>query len=91
MPEDRQEASRREQVPWDVPLDLDAIARAGIPTLVICSDWDPGFTAVARHLAERLSGQLVELPGANHFFMAEGEAIAAAVASHWRAHDTPRG
>jgi len=47
VPTNRQEASRREQVPWDVDLDVDRIAAAWIPTLVICGGWDPGFTAVA--------------------------------------------
>ena len=31
VPADRREASRREQVPWDVDLDIDAIAAAEVP------------------------------------------------------------
>jgi pimeloyl-ACP methyl ester carboxylesterase len=89
VPTDRQEASRREQVPWDVELDLDAIAGTGIPTLVMCGDWDPGFTAVARHLADRLSGRLVEFSDADHFFMANGPDIGAEVESFWKANNPP--
>lgn len=86
VPQDRQEASRREQVPWDVDLDLVAIATAAVPTLVISADWDLGFSAIGRHLAEQLRGRHVQLAGDNHFFMANGPAIADAVADHWRTH-----
>lgn len=87
VPADRQEASRREQVPWDVELDLDAIAGASIPTLVICGDWDPGFSAVCRHLASRLDGRLVEYPGANHFFMEQGPQLSSEVTTFWTEND----
>jgi pimeloyl-ACP methyl ester carboxylesterase len=85
IPEDRQIASMREEVPWDVPLDLGPIRSASIPTLVIAGGWDPGFLAVAEHLASELDGRLVTYPDANHFFMAEGPSIAAEVEAHWSA------
>lgn len=85
IPADRQEASRREQVPWDVEIDLEPIRAAGVPTLAISGDWDPGFVAVARHVADALGGRHVQYEGADHFFMQNGPDIAAEVAAHWSA------
>lgn len=86
VPTDRQEASRREQVPWDVDLELGPITSNGIPALVICGGWDPGFTAVAEHLATSLGGRLLRYPDADHFFMTRGADIAAEVSAFWTVH-----
>jgi pimeloyl-ACP methyl ester carboxylesterase len=89
VPPDRQEASRREQVPWDVDIDLDRIAEAGVPTLVLCGGWDAGFRAVATHLATALSGRLVEFPDADHFFFANAPDIGRELEQWWRQHELP--
>ncbi len=86
-PLDRVLASMREQVPWDVDLDLDAIAAHNVPTVVFCGDWDPGFTAVARHITEHVGGRLVEYPGAGHSFAERWGDIATELARFWRAHE----
>lgn len=84
VPPDRKEASRREQVPWDVDLDLEPIAAAGVPTLVLCGGWDEGFRAVATHIAELVPGRLVEYPDADHFFFAHASDIGREVGAWWR-------
>lgn len=89
LPEGRAAAAMREEIPWLVDLDLDAIAVAGIPVLVVCGGWDAGFTAVSRRLAERLGGRLLEFPRADHFFLEEWRVITQEVAALWhRAEDT---
>ncbi len=87
IPVDRKAASMREQVAWDLPLDLSAIAGARIPSLVVCGDWDAGFVAVARHLGHALSGQVLQLDSASHFFDGRWPAIAAELERFWREVD----
>ncbi|PZS34809.1 MAG: hypothetical protein DLM58_05075 [Pseudonocardiales bacterium] len=87
IPTDRKVASMCEQVPWDVELDLDRIADARIPTLVVSGDWDPGFVAVSRHLAKALSGRVIEYAGASHFFDERWNDIANELERFWRAVD----
>jgi pimeloyl-ACP methyl ester carboxylesterase len=87
IPLDRKIAAMREQVPWDVSLDLRPIADASIPTLVICGDWDTGFTAVSQHLANELPGRVVQLPGATHFFDDHWGDIVREIESFWNQVD----
>jgi len=87
IPIERKVAAMREQVAWDVDLDLCPIADAQIPTLVICGDWDPGFIAPSRHLARELSARLVEYAGASHFFDERWSDIANEIEGLWRAVD----
>jgi pimeloyl-ACP methyl ester carboxylesterase len=87
IPNERKVASMREQVPWDVELDLDLIAAAQIPTLVVCGDWDPGFVAVSRHLAKALSGRVIEYADTSHFFDTRWNAIANELERFWRTVD----
>jgi pimeloyl-ACP methyl ester carboxylesterase len=87
IPTERKVASMREQVAWDPELNLDAIADAHIPTLVVCGDWDPGFVAVSRHLATALSGHVIEYAESSHFFDERWNDIADELARFWRAVD----
>ncbi|HVT21679.1 MAG TPA: alpha/beta fold hydrolase [Mycobacteriales bacterium] len=87
VPADRQEASRREQSPWEVDIDLNAIAAAGVPTLVICGGWDPGFQAVGAHLTAALAARYVEFPDADHFFFNNAADIGREVEQWWRRHE----
>jgi hypothetical protein len=59
----------------------------GAETLDVFGLWDPGFTAVTGHIADRLSGRLVQFAGADHFFMADGPDRAAEVAAFWNANN----
>ena len=46
--------------------DLDAVAAAGVPSLVLSGDHDPALEASCDALAERLGAQRDRLPGAGH-------------------------
>lgn len=91
VPQEYKEASMREQVPWDVPLDLDTIRASGIPTLVVTGDWDNGFRAVARELVLRLAGRHLELQGADHFFIQHWPLIAIELAKFWTENESTSG
>jgi pimeloyl-ACP methyl ester carboxylesterase len=70
-------SSWHERPPWEAQPDLEAIATAGVPTLVVRGGWrdmpraareraGAAFGAVCDVLVERLGAQLVEFPEAAH-------------------------
>jgi pimeloyl-ACP methyl ester carboxylesterase len=60
---------------WDANPTIDAIAAAGIPTLVVTGGWNPGFEAIADELTQRLHGQRLVINAGHHFpHLAGGEA-----------------
>lgn len=85
IPPRLKEASQREQVPWDVPLDLPKLSAAGIPTLVVVGGWDAGFTAAGRLVAEALDARLVEHTDADHFFFQSWPSIVQEAVRLWDA------
>jgi pimeloyl-ACP methyl ester carboxylesterase len=52
--------------PGEARPDLEAIAAAGVPTLIVSGDHHPAIEAVCDELAERLNGQRAKLPGRGH-------------------------
>ncbi len=88
VPVERKAAAMREQRLWEADLDLAPLVAAAVPTLVICGDWDPGFTAVSEHLAAVLRGHLLRLDGATHFFDGRWPAIRDELEAFWRSPTT---
>jgi pimeloyl-ACP methyl ester carboxylesterase len=56
----------REPLPWDAPIDLDLLAAARFPKLVVSGDWHPAFEAVCDVLTARLDAGRLVLPGSGH-------------------------
>jgi pimeloyl-ACP methyl ester carboxylesterase len=63
---------RRHRHAWDGDLPLDAIATAGLPTLVVTSGEQPAFDAVADHLAAVLDARREYVPGQGHLVQLVG-------------------
>lgn len=57
---------RYEPAPWTAPIELDTIAAAPFPRLVVSGAWHPAFSAVCDTLAERLEAEHLVLPGFGH-------------------------
>lgn len=57
---------RRHRYAWDGELPLDAVARSGLPTLVVTSGEHPAFDAVGDHLAAVLDARREYVPGEGH-------------------------
>jgi pimeloyl-ACP methyl ester carboxylesterase len=66
---------RRHRHAWDGELPLDAIAAAGLPTLVLTSGEQPAFDAVADHLAAVLDARREYVPGQGHLVQLVGEPL----------------
>lgn len=52
--------------PWDAEIDLDAVAAAPCPKLVVSGEWIPSIEAVANVLTERLHAERLYVAGAGH-------------------------
>jgi pimeloyl-ACP methyl ester carboxylesterase len=52
--------------PWEAEPDLEAVAGAGVPALVVSGDHEPVLEEVCDSLATRLAAQRERLPGAGH-------------------------
>jgi pimeloyl-ACP methyl ester carboxylesterase len=52
--------------PGEAQPDLEAIAAAGVPSLIVSGDHHPAMEAVCDVLAERLGGERTHLPGRGH-------------------------
>ncbi len=50
----------------DPPADVTAVARTGLPSLVLSGDHDPAVEAACDTMAERIGAQRDRLPGAGH-------------------------
>jgi pimeloyl-ACP methyl ester carboxylesterase len=66
-------ASRLEPLPWEARIPLDAIAAAGLPTLVFSGGHNAAFDAVCDLVADRLSAERVVIPGRGHSVQRTGE------------------
>jgi pimeloyl-ACP methyl ester carboxylesterase len=66
-------ASRREPLPWQATIPLDAIAAAGRPTLVFSGGHNAAFDAVCDLIADRLGGERVVITGRGHSVQRTGE------------------
>ena len=55
-----------EPPPWDAEIDLDAVAAAPCPKLVVTGEWIPSIEAVANVLTERLQAERLYVAGAGH-------------------------
>jgi pimeloyl-ACP methyl ester carboxylesterase len=56
----------REPVVWSAPIDLAALAKIGIPVLVVTGAWHPAFEAIGDVLTEQLQAERLVLPGEGH-------------------------
>jgi len=59
-------ATMAERMPWEAEIQLDELAAAGFPKLVISGAHHPAFDAVCDVLEERLPARREVLPGAGH-------------------------
>jgi pimeloyl-ACP methyl ester carboxylesterase len=69
MPIELERGVRRlmsERPPWEAEPDLDALARARIPMMVISGGHSPAFEAVCRAIADRTGARREVIPGARH-------------------------
>jgi pimeloyl-ACP methyl ester carboxylesterase len=66
-------ASRVEPLPWTADIRLDAVAAAGLPTMVFSGGHSPAFDAVCDLLAERLGAERVVITGRAHSVPRTGE------------------
>jgi pimeloyl-ACP methyl ester carboxylesterase len=55
-----------ERSPWEARIDLDGLAAAGFPVLVVSGGHHPAFDAVCDVLTERLGAERLVLPGYAH-------------------------
>ena len=62
-----------ERPPWEGEVPLDALERAGIPTLVISGGHSEAFDAVCHVLAERLGAERAVISGRGHTIPATGQ------------------
>lgn len=60
---ERLDAARRERPPWEARPDLQLIAEADFPTLVISGAWHPAFEATCDFVEHAIGAQRVVLPG----------------------------
>ncbi len=67
-PESRRSAAQtmNEPPPWDAEIDLDAVAAAPCPKLVVSGEWIPLIEAVANVLTEHLNAERLYVAGAGH-------------------------
>ncbi len=67
-PESRRSVTQtmNEPPPWDAEIDLDAVAAAPCPKLVVSGEWIPSIEAVANVLTERLHAERLYVAGAGH-------------------------
>jgi pimeloyl-ACP methyl ester carboxylesterase len=84
-------ASRLEPLPWDAVVPLDAIATAGIPTLVVSGGHSAAFDAVCDLVATRLGGERVVIPGRGHSVPRTGEPFNARLRAFVDAAEARRG
>lgn len=69
MPPQMEEGVRRlmaERPPWEARIDLPAILRAGVPTLVVSGGHSPALEAVCDAIADGVGGSREVVPGARH-------------------------
>jgi pimeloyl-ACP methyl ester carboxylesterase len=66
-------ASRREPLPWEAQIPLDAIAAAGLPALVFSGGHHAAFDAVCDLVADRLGAERVVISGRAHSVQRTGE------------------
>lgn len=76
-------AARREAVPWQYPLRLDALGTAPFPKLVISGGWDPANEAICDALAQQIGAQRMVISGAKHRVQGTGEPFNQAVGNMW--------
>ncbi len=67
-PESRRSVTQSmdEPPPWEAEIDLDAVAAAPCPKLVVSGEWTPAVEAVANVLTERLHAERLHVAGAGH-------------------------
>ena len=78
-------AAMRGREPAEAEIELDPIAAAGIPVLVITGGHSDAYEAVARVLTERLDAEHVVLEGASHMVPSLGEPFNEKLERLWRA------
>jgi pimeloyl-ACP methyl ester carboxylesterase len=59
--------------PWDVPLDVAALRRLDVPTVLVSGGHRDAFELLADRLAGLLDAERVVLPGAGHAVQDTGE------------------
>jgi hypothetical protein len=69
---------------------LDVIARAGIPLLIVTGGWEPGFEATGDIVAAAANGRHVTVASPHHFPQWNGAAFNPVLVSFMRAADAKR-
>jgi pimeloyl-ACP methyl ester carboxylesterase len=76
-----------EQPPWEAEIDLERIAGAPFPALILSGGWSAAFSAVCDVLEARLGARRVDFPGASHSLSANRERWLPIVRELWRSVD----
>jgi pimeloyl-ACP methyl ester carboxylesterase len=87
-------AMMREQLPWEpgaAAIDLERIARAPFPKLILSGGWHPAFGAVCDVLEARLGARRVDFPGVGHGLAGHRDRWVPVLREFWESADRLRG